>query len=112
MTVHRCQGSQYPLRRPPLTASAGGLLQRNLLYTVVTRAGRGVALAGQATAVHHALANTPHTPGAVSPHSSIASSKEPQSRPSCPSFTGVGQLSLSSCPGRQEGRDRTGPPPG
>ncbi|MEV5777800.1 ATP-dependent RecD-like DNA helicase [Streptomyces antimycoticus] len=60
LTVHRSQGSEYPYVVIPLTTSAGQLLQRNLLYTAVTRARRGVALVGQATAVHHALANT-HT---------------------------------------------------
>nr|WP_269785875.1 ATP-binding domain-containing protein [Streptomyces antimycoticus] len=44
----------------PMTTSAGQLLQRNLLYTAVTRASRGVVLTGQATAVHRALTNT-HT---------------------------------------------------
>ncbi|MFD5752481.1 ATP-dependent RecD-like DNA helicase [Streptomyces sp. NPDC127033] len=60
LTVHRSQGSEYPYVVIPLTASAGQLLQRNLLYTAVTRARRGVILIGQPHAVQRALANT-HT---------------------------------------------------
>ncbi|MDN3058962.1 ATP-dependent RecD-like DNA helicase [Streptomyces sp. SRF1] len=60
LTVHRSQGSEYPYVVIPMTTSAGQLLQRNLLYTAVTRARRGVVLIGQATAVHRALTNT-HT---------------------------------------------------
>ncbi|MFD8381751.1 ATP-dependent RecD-like DNA helicase [Streptomyces sp. NPDC059679] len=58
LTVHRSQGSEYPYVVIPVTTSAGPLLQRNLLYTAVTRARRGVVLLGQPTAVHRALANT------------------------------------------------------
>ncbi|MEU3356308.1 ATP-binding domain-containing protein [Streptomyces sp. NPDC037389] len=59
LTVHRSQGSEYPYAVIPMTASAGQrLLQRNLLYTAVTRARRGVMLIGQPDAVHRALANT------------------------------------------------------
>ncbi|MGY0055033.1 SF1B family DNA helicase RecD2 [Streptomyces sp. LZ34] len=60
LTVHRSQGSEYPYVVIPVTTSAGPLLQRNLLYTAVTRARRGVVLLGQPTAVHRAVANT-HT---------------------------------------------------
>ncbi|MBU3866247.1 ATP-dependent RecD-like DNA helicase [Streptomyces sp. 4503] len=60
LTVHRSQGSEYPYVVIPMTTSAGQLLQRNLLYTAVTRASRGAVLTGQATAVHRALTNT-HT---------------------------------------------------
>ncbi|MFF7025940.1 ATP-dependent RecD-like DNA helicase [Streptomyces klenkii] len=60
LTVHRSQGSEYPYVVIPLTTSANQLLQRNLLYTAVTRARRGVMLIGQPDAVHRALANT-HT---------------------------------------------------
>ncbi|MGX8910221.1 SF1B family DNA helicase RecD2 [Streptomyces netropsis] len=58
LTVHRSQGSEYPYVVIPITTSAGQLLQRNLLYTAVTRARRGVMLIGQPTAVHRALTNT------------------------------------------------------
>ncbi|MFI0910506.1 SF1B family DNA helicase RecD2 [Streptomyces abikoensis] len=59
LTVHRSQGSEYPYVVIPMTTSAGQqLLQRNLLYTAVTRARLGVMLIGQPTAVARALANT------------------------------------------------------
>ncbi|MGW7605524.1 ATP-dependent DNA helicase [Streptomyces antimycoticus] len=60
LTVHRSQGGEYPYVVVPMTTSAGQPLQRNLLYTAVTRASRGVVLIGQTTAVHQALTNT-HT---------------------------------------------------
>ena len=44
ITVHRSQGSEYPAVVIPLTMSAYTLLQRNLLYTAVTRAKRLVVL--------------------------------------------------------------------
>ncbi|KAK1184396.1 ATP-dependent RecD-like DNA helicase [Streptomyces sp. NBS 14/10] len=58
LTVHRSQGSEYPYVVIPVTTSAGPLLQRNLLYTAVTRARRGAVLLGQPTAVYRAMANT------------------------------------------------------
>nr|WP_245738390.1 ATP-binding domain-containing protein [Streptomyces sparsogenes] len=60
LTVHRSQGSEFPYVVIPVTTSAEPLLQRNFLYTAVTRARRGVVLLGQPTAVHRAVANT-HT---------------------------------------------------
>ncbi len=46
ITVHRAQGSEYPAVVIPLTMNSYTLLQRNLLYTAVTRAKRLVVLAG------------------------------------------------------------------
>jgi exodeoxyribonuclease V alpha subunit len=46
ITVHRSQGSEYPAVVVPLTMSAYTMLQRNLLYTAVTRARRLVVLVG------------------------------------------------------------------
>jgi exodeoxyribonuclease V alpha subunit len=51
ITVHRSQGSEYPAVVIPLTMSAYTLLQRNLLYTAVTRARRLVVLAGSRKAL-------------------------------------------------------------
>ena len=51
ITVHRSQGSEYPAVVVPLTMSAYTLLQRNLLYTAVTRAKRLVVLAGSRKAL-------------------------------------------------------------
>ena len=38
VTIHRSQGSEYPAVVIPLTTSAWMMLQRNLLYTGITRA--------------------------------------------------------------------------
>jgi len=51
ITVHRSQGSEYPAVVVPLTMSAYTLLQRNLLYTAITRAKRLVVLAGSRKAL-------------------------------------------------------------
>ena len=51
ITVHRSQGSEYPAVVVPLTMSAYTLLQRNLLYTAITRAKRLVVLAGRRKAL-------------------------------------------------------------
>jgi len=55
ITVHRSQGSEYPAVVVPLTMSAYTLLQRNLLYTAVTRAKRLVVLAGSRKALAIAI---------------------------------------------------------
>jgi exodeoxyribonuclease V alpha subunit len=58
LTVHRSQGSEYPYVIVPMVSAAGKmLLQRNLLYTAVTRARYGVVLIGEAQAVNDAIAN-------------------------------------------------------
>lgn len=58
LTVHRSQGSEYPYVIVPMISAAGVmLLQRNLLYTAVTRAREGVMLIGQSEAVERAIAN-------------------------------------------------------
>jgi exodeoxyribonuclease V alpha subunit len=55
LTVHRSQGSEYPYVIVPMLSRAGILLQRNLLYTAVTRARKGVMLIGQPEAVQRAV---------------------------------------------------------
>ncbi|MGX1911927.1 SF1B family DNA helicase RecD2 [Streptomyces phaeochromogenes] len=58
LTVHRSQGSEYPYVVIPMINAAGMmLLQRNLLYTAVTRARNGVMVIGQSEAVERAIAN-------------------------------------------------------
>ncbi|HEX6967910.1 MAG TPA: ATP-dependent RecD-like DNA helicase [Micromonosporaceae bacterium] len=51
ITVHRAQGSEYPAVVVPLTVSSYPMLQRNLLYTAVTRARKLVVLVGSRKAV-------------------------------------------------------------
>jgi exodeoxyribonuclease V alpha subunit len=55
ITVHRSQGSEYPAVVVPLTMSAYTLLQRNLLYTAITRAKRLVVLVGSRKALAIAI---------------------------------------------------------
>lgn len=47
ITVHKSQGSEYPVVIVPMYACAPMLLTRNLLYTAVTRARRMVILVGR-----------------------------------------------------------------
>jgi len=77
ITVHRSQGSEYPAVVVPVTMSAYTLLQRNLLYTAVTRAKRLVVLVGSRKALavavrtagtgrrHTALTHRLHDPGTI-----------------------------------------------
>ena len=51
VTIHRSQGSEYPAVVIPLTMSSWMMLQRNLLYTGVTRAKKLVVLAGSRRAL-------------------------------------------------------------
>jgi exodeoxyribonuclease V alpha subunit len=55
VTIHRSQGSEYPCVVIPITTSAWMMLQRNLLYTAVTRAKRIVVLVGSAKAIGQAV---------------------------------------------------------
>jgi exodeoxyribonuclease V alpha subunit len=55
VTVHRSHGSEHPCVVVPLTTSAWLLLQRNLLYTAVTRATRLVVLVGSRRALAEAI---------------------------------------------------------
>ncbi|WP_199549133.1 ATP-dependent RecD-like DNA helicase [Streptomyces sp. N35] len=55
MTIHRSQGSEYPAVVIPITTGAWMMLQRNLLYTAVTRAKRLVVLVGSRKALGQAV---------------------------------------------------------
>jgi exodeoxyribonuclease V alpha subunit len=55
MTIHRSQGSEYPAVVIPLTTSSWMMLQRNLLYTAVTRAKKLVVLVGSRRALAAAV---------------------------------------------------------
>jgi exodeoxyribonuclease V alpha subunit len=67
MTIHRSQGSEYPAVVIPVTTSAWMMLQRNLLYTAVTRAKRLVVLVGS----RRALAAAVRTVGAGRRHTAL-----------------------------------------
>jgi len=55
VTIHRSQGSEYPAVVIPVTTSAWTMLQRNLLYTGVTRAKKLVVLVGSERALAQAI---------------------------------------------------------
>ncbi|OUN01499.1 MAG: hypothetical protein BAA04_09115 [Firmicutes bacterium ZCTH02-B6] len=55
ITVHKSQGSEYPAVILPLTTQHYMMLQRNLLYTAVTRARRLVVIVGSRRALRLAL---------------------------------------------------------
>lgn len=47
MTIHKSQGSEFPVVVIPLYRAAPMLLTRNLIYTAITRASKAVVLVGQ-----------------------------------------------------------------
>lgn len=57
VSVHKSQGSEYAAVVLPVLSSHGFMLQRNLLYTAVTRARRLVVLVGQPNAIAQAVRN-------------------------------------------------------
>jgi|SRR5208337_1977536 len=56
-TIHKSQGSEYPAVIIPVLTQHYTMLQRNLLYTGVTRGKRLVVLVGQKKAVAIAIRN-------------------------------------------------------
>ncbi len=68
VSIHRSQGSEYPCVVVPLTTSSWLMLQRNLLYTAVTRAKRIVVLVGS----KRALAKAVRTEGAGRRYTALA----------------------------------------
>jgi exodeoxyribonuclease V alpha subunit len=67
VTIHRSQGSEYPAVVIPLTMGSWMMLQRNLLYTGVTRAKKLVVLAGS----RQALAVATRTRGSGKRHTAL-----------------------------------------
>jgi exodeoxyribonuclease V alpha subunit len=57
ISVHKSQGSEFPAVVIPILTSHYMMLQRNLLYTAVTRARRLVVLVGQPKAIAMAVRN-------------------------------------------------------
>ena len=57
ITVHKSQGSEYPVVIIPLFDCAAMLQSRNLLYTAVTRASRMVILVGKTSVLERMIAN-------------------------------------------------------
>jgi exodeoxyribonuclease V alpha subunit len=57
ITVHKSQGSEYPIVIIPMCSAASMLLSRNLLYTAVTRAKSMVILVGREEIVAQMVRN-------------------------------------------------------
>ena len=57
MTVHKSQGSEYPVVILPLFDAGSRLLTRNLLYTAITRAKNYVVLVGEERIAEQMIAN-------------------------------------------------------
>ncbi len=73
ITIHRSQGSEYPAVVIPVTTSSWMMLQRNLLYTGVTRAKQLIVLVGS----RRALAQAVRTPGAGRRHTALTHRLQP-----------------------------------
>ena len=58
-TIHKSQGSEYPVVVIPLLTSHWIMLQRNLIYTGITRAKKGVVIIGSEEALERAVRNMP-----------------------------------------------------
>ncbi len=57
ISIHKSQGSEYPIVIIPLLTHHYRMLQRNLLYTAVTRAKKVVILVGNQKAIGRAVSN-------------------------------------------------------
>lgn len=57
ITIHKSQGSEYPAVIVPILSGPPQLLNRNLLYTAVTRAQKSVVLMGQEDAIKRMVDN-------------------------------------------------------
>ena len=57
ITVHKSQGSEYPIVILPLSRSAPMLLTRNMLYTAITRARKMVIIVGREDTVREMVDN-------------------------------------------------------
>ncbi len=56
-TIHKSQGSEYPVVVMPILMSHYVMLQRNLVYTGITRAKKGLILVGTKKALYYAVQN-------------------------------------------------------
>ncbi len=58
MSIHKSQGSEFPVIILPITSSSHRMLQRNLIYTAITRAKSKLILLGEKSAFAFAVQNT------------------------------------------------------
>lgn len=57
VTIHKSQGSEYPIVIMPITMSHFVMLQRNLIYTGITRAKKLLILIGDKKALYYGIKN-------------------------------------------------------
>ena len=58
MSIHKSQGSEFPVVILPITRSSHRMLQRNLVYTAITSAKSKLILLGEKVAFDYAVKNT------------------------------------------------------
>ena len=58
VTIHKSQGSEYPAIVLPILGGTRKLLNRNLLYTAVTRAKQMVVIVGNLNLINQMIDNT------------------------------------------------------
>ena len=58
MSIHKSQGSEFPVVILPITKRSHRMLQRNLIYTAITRAKSKLILLGEKVAFDYAVKNT------------------------------------------------------
>ena len=61
ITVHKSQGSEYPIIIAVLPKSSPMMQTRNLIYTAITRASRMVILIGDKATLEKCVENDKHT---------------------------------------------------
>ena len=61
ITIHKSQGSEYPVVIMPLSSASTMLLTRNLFYTAVTRAQKMVVLVGRREIAEKMVQNNKQT---------------------------------------------------
>jgi exodeoxyribonuclease V alpha subunit len=57
VSIHKAQGSEFPVVVMPIVTQHYTMLQRNLLYTAITRARKLCVLAGNLRAISMAVRN-------------------------------------------------------
>ena len=55
MSIHKSQGSEFPVVILPITSSSKRMLERNLIYTAITRAKSKLILLGELQAFDYAV---------------------------------------------------------
>ena len=58
VTIHKSQGSEYPIVIMPFTMQFYVMLQKNLLYTGITRAKKAIVIVGTKKAIGFAVRNS------------------------------------------------------